>query len=74
MKVEDMIENIYKYYDIHKINYTWKKRVSENRKLVSEQFKEISEIMKELVEDINAPIVFNRDLEEIIYTELKIIR
>lgn len=71
VKVEDMIENIYKYYDIHKINYTWKKRVSENRKLVSEQFKEISEIMNELVEDINAPIVFNRDLEEIIYTELK---
>ena len=71
VKVEDMIENIYKYYDIHKINYTWKKRVSENRKLVSEQFKEISEIMKELVEDINAPIFFNRDLEEIIYTELK---
>lgn len=59
-------------FDLYKVNYMWERKLTENRKLVSEQLMGISKIMEEIMNDIDKDISFNSDVEESVYSALRL--
>lgn len=72
INTENIIEKIYRLFDVYKINYIWEKKMCENRKLVAEQLNGISDILGNLMDNIDREISFKEDVEADIFTALKI--
>ncbi|WP_416197258.1 MAG: stage II sporulation protein E [Sporanaerobacter sp.] len=71
IKTEEIIDKSHRLFDLYKVNYTWEKKMAENRKLVAEQLSGISNIMEGLMKDIDRSPVFKEDVEIEIYSALK---
>ncbi|WP_352404259.1 stage II sporulation protein E [Sporanaerobacter acetigenes] len=71
INTEEILDKTHRLFDLYKVNYTWEKRMAENRKLVAEQLSGISNIMEGLMKDIDKSPVFKEDVEMQIYSSLK---
>ncbi|WP_159436086.1 stage II sporulation protein E [Anaerosalibacter sp. Marseille-P3206] len=72
IKTEEVIEKTNSVFERYRINYMWERKLTENRKLVSEQLMGISKIMEEIMNDINKEITFNSEVEESVYSQLRV--
>ena len=71
MRTEDIVYNLNYMFDMYKVSYIWREKIFETKELISEQFSDLSDIIEELIEDINKNIEFDKDLEKVIYTDLR---
>ncbi|WP_132996062.1 stage II sporulation protein E [Sporanaerobacter acetigenes] len=71
INTEEILDKTHRLFDLYKVNYTWEKKMAENRKLVAEQLSGISNIMEGLMKDIDKSPVFKEDVEMQIYSSLK---
>lgn len=72
IKTKKVIDKTNGVFDLYRVNYMWERKLAENRKLVSEQLIGISKIMEEIMNDIDKDISFNSDVEESVYSALKL--
>src|SRR5690606_7672692 len=71
MCTEDIVYNLNYMFEMYKVSYIWREKIFETKELISEQFNDLSGILEELIEDINKNIEFDKDLEKVIYTDLR---
>ncbi|MBU5439298.1 stage II sporulation protein E [Tissierella sp. MSJ-40] len=68
---EEIIEKMKRFYELFKLNHSWKTKLLENRILVAEQLEGLGKVVENLINDIYKNPTFNEDLEEIIYKDLR---
>jgi stage II sporulation protein E len=71
IKDEEIIELIDRAVEKLKLTQTWEVKLKENRLLLSEQLEGISKVIGNMTTDIYSNPIFNKDLEQLLYKELK---
>lgn len=66
-----LFNNIEKSYEEYKINQRWNLKLKEQRLLISEQLEGLGTIIENITKDIYKNPVFNDELEELLFKELK---
>lgn len=72
IRTKKIIEKTKSVFEMYRINYMWERKLAENRKLVSEQLLGISKIMEEVMNDIDKDISFNLEVEDNVFSALKL--
>ncbi|MBR5152065.1 MAG: SpoIIE family protein phosphatase [Clostridia bacterium] len=59
LRIEMLVKEINRLYEIYKINQVWKNKLCENRELVSQQFRGVGEILKRIGAQVEETAVFD---------------
>ncbi|MDR7855678.1 stage II sporulation protein E [Tissierella sp.] len=71
IKDEEIIDIIDRAVEKLKLTQTWEVKLKENRLLMSEQLEGISKVIGNMTTDIYSNPIFNKDLEQTLYKDLK---
>lgn len=71
VKNEEIIDSIDRAVEKLKLIQTWEIKLKENRLLLSEQLEGVSKVIGNMTTDIYSKPIFNNDLEQLLYKELK---
>lgn len=64
IKLGQMVKTMNYVYDIYRMNYKWRRKAQEGKKVVSEQLKGINGILKGISESLKMEVNFKTDVEE----------
>ena len=62
-KLNEFIGMLNHLYEVHKVDFKWKTRMTESRELVSKQLNEVAKIMDNLAGTLDEEIAFDAELE-----------
>lgn len=68
---EEVISSIDRAVENLKSTHSWEMKLKENRLLLSEQLEGVSKVIENITQDIYSKPLFNEDLEQSLYKELK---
>lgn len=66
-----LIDNVEKAYGLFKLNKNWSLKLKDHRLLLAEQLEGLGEIIENIKKDVHLEPIFNSELEEILFKELK---
>jgi len=64
LKANQLIKNTNYMFDIYRMNYKWRLKAEEGKKVISQQLEGITGILNELSEEIRQEVDFRGDIEE----------
>lgn len=64
LKVNQLMKTANYMFDVYRMNYKWRRKAQEGKKVVSEQLDGVTLILKKLSEEIRQEIHFKGDIEE----------
>jgi len=59
IRLESLVKEVNRLFEIYKINQVWKSKLCENRELVSQQFRGVAEILKRISAEVEETAVFD---------------
>lgn len=64
IKASQMVKTINYVFDIYRMNYKWRKKAQESKKVVGEQLEGVNDILKKLSDSLKTEVNFKSDIEE----------